>query len=299
MDRIETQEEIQVLIQNVFGDKKRINYDDYVKLNQEVTSEMFLSILTLLQTNIPCSVNFYRYKNNYEKYLDDGNGSSGTVTVKQLSSPRFMQRLSPIRDLAKTQGLLSRGCPNPEAQNGLLKYAMNRAQQAKSNQEEANEDSDEDLDVSKFESKKKMLDEKSKRKLEIEALKKQGADQIMSVQAEATRQPNFISKGTNIDPITGTAKLGKDADVFQSPSCFLQGASPRMSNFMASGEDECIQFEGEMIRKATETKLKKYWYCLLGKELYVYKNKAEEKHKGMHNLVGVFIKDDPEEHLDE
>jgi len=57
---------------------------------------MFLSILTLLQTNIPCSVNFYRYKNNYEKYLDDGNGNMNNVTVKQLSSPRFMKRLSPI-----------------------------------------------------------------------------------------------------------------------------------------------------------------------------------------------------------
>lgn len=54
-----------------------------------------------------------------------------------------------------------------------------------------------------------------------------------------------------------------------------------------------------MIRKATETKLKKYWYCLLGKELYVYKNKQEEKHKGMHNLVGAFIKDEPEEPLDD
>ena len=53
-----------------------------------------------------------------------------------------------------------------------------------------------------------------------------------------------------------------------------------------------------MIRKATETKLKKYWYCLLGKELYVYKNKNEDKHKGMHNLIGVFIKDEQEEHLD-
>ncbi len=54
-----------------------------------------------------------------------------------------------------------------------------------------------------------------------------------------------------------------------------------------------------MIRKATETKLKKYWYCLLGKELYVYKNRQEDKHKGMHNLIGVFIKDEPEEHLDD
>ena len=53
-----------------------------------------------------------------------------------------------------------------------------------------------------------------------------------------------------------------------------------------------------MIRKATETKLKKYWYQILGKELYVYKNQAEEKHKGMHKLVGVFIKEEPDEHLD-
>ena len=53
-----------------------------------------------------------------------------------------------------------------------------------------------------------------------------------------------------------------------------------------------------MIRKATETRLKRYWYCLLGKELYVYKSKREEKHKSMHSLVGVFIKDEIEEQLD-
>ena len=53
-----------------------------------------------------------------------------------------------------------------------------------------------------------------------------------------------------------------------------------------------------MIRKATETKLKRYWYALLGRELYVYKSQKEEKHKSMHSLVGVFIKDEIEEQLD-
>ena len=53
-----------------------------------------------------------------------------------------------------------------------------------------------------------------------------------------------------------------------------------------------------MTRKATETKLKKYWYCLLGKELYLYKNKNEDKHKGMHNLIGVFLKEEVEEKFD-
>ena len=68
-----------------------------------------------------------------------------------------------------------------------------------------------------------------------------------------------------------------------------------MDNFCINDDKNSQQIEGEMIRKATETKLKKYWYCLLGKELYVYKNKTEEKHKGMHNLIGVFLKDEPEE----
>jgi len=36
-----------------------------------MSSEMFLSILTLFQTNLPCSVNYYRYKNNYEKYVGE------------------------------------------------------------------------------------------------------------------------------------------------------------------------------------------------------------------------------------
>ena len=234
---------------------------------------MFLSLLTLLQTNIPCSVNFYRYKTNYEKYLDDSNGKKDTVTVKQLSSPQFVKRLSPIRDLSNAQGLNL----NPEAQNGLLKYAMNNKPQG-AGQAQANYDSDDDdqMDVSKFDSKNKIQDEKAKRKQEIDQLKKIGMDAEMKeeMNAEAVRGSNKITKMT-IDPITGTAKQGgKETDGFASPTSFLMGGkSPPMSNFMAAGEVDCVQFEGEMIRKASETKLKKYWYCLLGKELYVYKNR--------------------------
>jgi len=66
---------------------------------------------------------------------------------------------------------------------------------------------------------------------------------------------------------------------------------------VTNDDKKSIQIDGEMIRKATETKLKRYWYCLLGKELYVYKKQNEEKHKSMHPLVGVFIKDEAEEQL--
>jgi len=52
------------------------------------------------------------------------------------------------------------------------------------------------------------------------------------------------------------------------------------------------------MRKAKENKLKKYYYILEDKELYVYKKKADKQHKTMVNLVGVFIKIDEDEPLD-
>lgn len=34
--------------------------------------------MLLFQSSLPCSENFYRYKKNYEKFLDGGPKSSGT-----------------------------------------------------------------------------------------------------------------------------------------------------------------------------------------------------------------------------
>lgn len=41
--------------------------------------------------------------------------------------------------------------------------------------------------------------------------------------------------------------------------------------------------------------MRKYWYVLLGKELYCYKNQGDQKHKDMQSIAGVFIKSEMEE----
>jgi hypothetical protein len=110
---------------------------------------------------------------------------------------------------------------------------------------------------------------------------------------ESIRLPNTLN--TNFSSVGNDSLAGE----IQSPTGFLNGGGgSKLEHFFSQDDKSSVQVEGEMIRKATETKLKKYWYCLLGKELYVYKSKTEDKHKGMHNLIGVFIKDEPEEHLD-
>lgn len=74
---------------------------------------------------MPCSVNYYRYKNNYEKYVDvsgDGKGKEDGGVVKTIASPRLMSKLSPVANLVNSQGINV----NPMSQKGLLKYAMNK-----------------------------------------------------------------------------------------------------------------------------------------------------------------------------
>ncbi len=122
---------------------------------------------------------------------------------------------------------------------------------------------------------------------------------MIAVDTSAVRLPNRVTKGLTIDPVSGTAKENCVRDVIMSPTSFLNGsASPTIKSFATTSQENTLSFEGEMLRKANETRLKKYWYCLLGKELYVYKNKLDEKHKSMHSLAGIFVKDDLEEFMD-
>lgn len=62
------------------------------------------------------------------------------------------------------------------------------------------------------------------------------------------------------------------ANRFASPSHILNPGAERADE---ESKVERINYEGEMMRKAKENKLKKYWYTLLEKELYVYKHKED------------------------
>lgn len=76
---------------------------------------------------------------------------------------------------------------------------------------------------------------------------------------------------------------------FASPSHILAPSAEREASSQEESKKEKVHFEGEMMRKAKENKLKKYWYVLEDKELYVHRKKTDTQYKTMVNLVGVFI----------
>ena len=64
-DREQDQEEINKFIEKVFEGKpkyKLLNFEEYQAFNQSVSSEMFVSIMSLLHERLPCAPNCFRLK---------------------------------------------------------------------------------------------------------------------------------------------------------------------------------------------------------------------------------------------
>lgn len=53
-----------------FGEKEKINFKDFLKINEEISSDMLLSVLNIFREKLPCSENFWRYKRNYELHME-------------------------------------------------------------------------------------------------------------------------------------------------------------------------------------------------------------------------------------
>ena len=52
-----------------FGNREKISFEEFSSITEEKTSDMVLSVLSLLRERLPCSENYWRYKRNYEMHM--------------------------------------------------------------------------------------------------------------------------------------------------------------------------------------------------------------------------------------
>jgi hypothetical protein len=75
-------------------------------------------------------------------------------------------------------------------------------------------------------------------------------------------------------------------------SSISSGISIGMEDF---DERKHAKIEGLCYLKTVAERLKSYWAVILGKEIYFYRDRKDEKYRILHNLVGTFVKDLPPE----
>ena len=244
-----------------FEGKPKIDLAEFQSIIENKASDMLLTVMNIIRSKLPCSENFYHYQKDFEAQMKEKDGGSEKKKTIKVASPT-MRSISP--------GASGRGGPERAEPGSMFSKKGGEESKIQMNQ----------------------LDKEDKMKKRREMALKQKAAQT----GACPDSPGATAPGTEFVRLDNQTTQNTAAGGFASPTAFLTGAAVERGS--EESKKEAVSFEGEMMRKAKENKLKRYWYCLLEKELYVYKHKDDATHKTMVNLIGVFIKDEPEEVLD-
>lgn len=71
--RVDTLEEMLLVLKHCFGDRTSINLQEFIEITENVSSDMTLSVLSLMRERLPCSENYWRYRRNYDLHVDHMN----------------------------------------------------------------------------------------------------------------------------------------------------------------------------------------------------------------------------------
>lgn len=90
------QDEIIRFTDHIFGTRQQINYNEFSHINQNITSEMFTSIMRVLHETLPCSRNFFGMKRKYRlrQLAIDEEFNTHESKIREIASPRIVRGLS-------------------------------------------------------------------------------------------------------------------------------------------------------------------------------------------------------------
>lgn len=109
-DRVDTLEEMLSVLQHCFGEKKFVNFDEFAQITENVSSDMVLSVLSLLRERLPCSENYWRYRRNFEIQMKQKNAAdpSNPGVMQEMAKPKVLapSHLSFVKNLSQySQGI--------------------------------------------------------------------------------------------------------------------------------------------------------------------------------------------------
>ena len=73
-----------------------MNFDQYFAFNNDISSEMFLSLMSLLHDRLPCAQNFFRLKKIYKTKIKSVEYKKSCSPSRTISSPYLIKGLTTL-----------------------------------------------------------------------------------------------------------------------------------------------------------------------------------------------------------
>ena len=58
-----------LVLKHCFKERESINLQEFIEITENVSSDMVLSVLSLMRERLPCSDNYWRYRRNFELHV--------------------------------------------------------------------------------------------------------------------------------------------------------------------------------------------------------------------------------------
>lgn len=261
--QMESLDEIDDLLKQTFGEKNTMKFSEFKKMIEDKMSDIYLLILCFLYQNIPFNEqNVNMLKVYRRKSAPEERLFLSPQMHKRIPSPNRKSIFSPIDNVLK---LNLCGDDSPD----------------------------------------------SKKEITPESPSISGMKGMVRMTNQKIIDSN---KANKVDDINDKIKYSKD--VFNSPSVFFKKPGKKVSEFNLENnlvkmeefnlddnnkdkQESEITFEDYIYKLSESLNLKKYWLCLIGKDIYYYKSNKKEELLGMHNLSGCYVAEAGEKKIGE
>jgi hypothetical protein len=317
-DRIESQEELHAILEKSFGEKEFLNYQEFYSVVEHTCSDIYFYILVFLLEKKPFSrgaLSEYekqRISTTSNKLFVPGTYNAGSPT-KLVASPNLKSKFSPSIILSKSPVICSRALQlefENESKDYLLQFTGRSPEKQKNKTTKENSDfnlinierrSEKENSIKiqvnrKLRNNLKNIDDSNNNKNLSKNVYNDTDLPITPAVKTLIKKPTLNTKLDFETPNSHEINIESDTELtFNSVKLDYDTNS---NSEETSDDEESVRCDGYLYKITDTKRLKKLWFKLLDKDFYYFKSEAEKVHKGMHNLSGLFVKEEKPTRID-
>ena len=304
-DRLKSQKELHEKLDIIFEKNESLNLEEFTSIIKRKNSDIFLFILVFLYEHRPFSDKTVKNLENIKK----SPRLSPRTNSNLIASPNLDSNLIVSQTLQKSPALKVSTLGEKNKKTSVYKnmkfLGLLSGRTDQNNKEELNKESIPIKYTLQIPPPKSQNDDKKSNNELTNGIKRKKPARkplkLISEMDKVSKQEQNKLKYNELDSQEICFEYarpfeGKDHPNGNSLDKSSDSDSEENNNKISSSEevqDNDNITEGYLY-KIQGNKMKKIYFRLICKDLYYYKSKEDNKHKGMHNLSGVYIRDDGE-----
>eukprot|EP00826_Nyctotherus_ovalis_P013410 TRINITY_DN1361_c0_g3_i1.p1 TRINITY_DN1361_c0_g3~~TRINITY_DN1361_c0_g3_i1.p1 ORF type:complete len:609 (-),score=189.75 TRINITY_DN1361_c0_g3_i1:486-2312(-) len=266
-DRAATQKELHKLADLCFSGKDKMNLDNFKNVAENITSEMFLCLFSLIKTHFPSLAQFKKYEQRIRK---QSNLLGTPTSSRRLAAPKVLSTFSSTSKIMKfstpkleSRPLRSLNSDSTEEGKGPVKLPYFRKITAKP--------------------KSGFAPNTAAGCAIAPAVRLPNAKVKLQ---DVTKSPTTFLRGSESNGLMLFCECGNTISNFDKllcDECILKTAEEKCDGYLYYNDKELV----------------KGWFSVDKKDMYCYKSKDDSAYKTMSSLVGCFVKEEPAEEIKE